>query len=153
MKKKSTLSLTAALCLSLAALFLLQALLVPKYMESSQEGTLIGEYYDQAGNHDVVFIGDSKYSAQLNNKIRFFNCVEYHVSGKPMTVGFIKGILAGNYDITEFYIDGLHRITGFSAIDLRDVFDEIEYLSTQENVNFTIALSTDVLPQYLNKYI
>ena len=102
---------------------------------------------------NVVFIGDSKYSAQLNNKIRFFNCVEYHVSGKPMTVGFIKGILAGNYDITEFYIDGLHRITGFSAIDLRDVFDEIEYLSTQENVNFTIALSTDVLPQYLNKYI
>ena len=102
---------------------------------------------------NVVFIGDSKYSAQLNNKIRFFNCVEYHVSGKPMTVGFIKGILAGNYDITEFFIDGLHRITGFSAIDLRDVFDEIEYLSTQENVNFTIALSTDVLPQYLNKYI
>ena len=102
---------------------------------------------------NVVFIGDSKYSAQLNNKIRFFNCVEYHVTGKPMTVGFIKGILAGNYDITEFYIDGLHRITGFSAIDLRDVFDEIEYLSTQENVNFTIALSTDVLPQYLNKYI
>ena len=102
---------------------------------------------------NVVFIGDSKYSAQLNNKIRFFNCVEYHVSGKPMTVGFIKGILAGNYDITEFYIDGLHRITGFSAIDLRDVFDEIEYLSTQENVNFTIALSTDVLPQYLNRYI
>ena len=102
---------------------------------------------------NVVFMGDSKYTAQLSTKIRFFDCKEFHISGKEMTVGFIKGILAGNYDITEFYIDGLHRITGYSAIDLRDVFDEIEYLSVQEEVNFTIALSTDVLPQYLNKYI
>jgi len=101
----------------------------------------------------VVFVGDSKYTSQLTTKLRFFNCKEYRITGKEATLGFIKGILAGNYDITEFFIDGLHRITGFSAIDLRDVFDEIEYLSTQENVNFTIALSTDVLPQYLNKYI
>ena len=102
---------------------------------------------------NVVFVGDLKYATQLSNKIRFFNCKEYDVSGKEMTLGFLKGILAGNFDITEFFIDGLHRLTGFAAIELRDVFDVIEYLSTQTGVNFTIALSTDVLPQYLNKYI
>lgn len=37
---------------------LLQALLVPKYMEQSPEGALIGEYYDNAGGNDVIFIGD-----------------------------------------------------------------------------------------------
>ncbi len=42
----------------IAVIFLLQALLVPKYMVFSQEGALTGEYYDNAGNHDVIFIGD-----------------------------------------------------------------------------------------------
>ncbi len=46
------------LTLCLAILFFLQALLVPKYMLSSREGALTGEYYENAGNNDVIFIGD-----------------------------------------------------------------------------------------------
>jgi len=57
MKKKLT--LLAALAVSLAVLLLLQALLMPKYMTGkNKEGALIGEYYKNAGNNDVVFIGD-----------------------------------------------------------------------------------------------
>ena len=48
----------AALAISLALLCLLQALLVPKYMDNTKEGALIAEYYDYAGNNDVIFIGD-----------------------------------------------------------------------------------------------
>ncbi len=44
--------------LCLAILGLLQALLVPKYMETSREGALTGEYYANAGDNDVIFIGD-----------------------------------------------------------------------------------------------
>jgi len=50
------------LCTALAAgtliLMLLQMLLVPKYMETSPEGALTGEYYENAGGNDVIFIGD-----------------------------------------------------------------------------------------------
>ena len=48
--------LTAILC-AVLILGLLQALLVPKYMDN-REGALIAEYYDNAGNNDVVFVGD-----------------------------------------------------------------------------------------------
>ena len=58
MKKKFTLTLCASLLVCIALLWLLQALLMPKYMGSVKEGALIGEYYDNAGNNDVVFIGD-----------------------------------------------------------------------------------------------
>ena len=47
-----------ALTVSVAILILLQMLLVPKYMEHSPEGALTGEYYENAGNNDVIFIGD-----------------------------------------------------------------------------------------------
>jgi len=45
-----------ALCLGI--LYLLQMLLVPKYMLHSPEGALTGEYYANAGHNDVIFLGD-----------------------------------------------------------------------------------------------
>ena len=58
MKKKIAL-LLSALVLSGVLLFCLQALLMPKYMEGKhKEGALIAEYYANAGNNDVIFIGD-----------------------------------------------------------------------------------------------
>ena len=50
--------LLIALTVSAAILILLQMLLVPKYMEYAPEGALTGEYYDNAGDNDVIFIGD-----------------------------------------------------------------------------------------------
>ena len=47
-----------ALTVSAAILILLQMLLTPKYMEHVPEGALIGEYYENAGGNDVIFIGD-----------------------------------------------------------------------------------------------
>ena len=57
MKKRYVL-LTSTLVIGLAVLYLLQALLMPKYMDKTKEGALIGEYYANAGDNDVVFIGD-----------------------------------------------------------------------------------------------
>ena len=58
MKKKTTIVLCVTLVVCLGLLWLLQALLMPKYMGSVKEGALIGEYYQNAGNNDVVFVGD-----------------------------------------------------------------------------------------------
>ena len=58
MKKKIITSVCALILLALV-LGLCSALVVPKYTEAKQlEGRLSGEYYDEAGNHDVLFIGD-----------------------------------------------------------------------------------------------
>lgn len=55
---KKRLVLLATVALTVVILLLLQALLVPKYMDNTKEGALIGEYYANAGNNDVIFIGD-----------------------------------------------------------------------------------------------
>lgn len=55
--KKKIFRTIAALLVFIAIFTLLQALLMPKYMDN-REGALIGEYYDRAGNNDVIFIGD-----------------------------------------------------------------------------------------------
>lgn len=58
MKKKSLAIAAASLAAALLILWLLQLLLMPKYMTKTQEGALISEYYQNAGNNDVIFIGD-----------------------------------------------------------------------------------------------
>ena len=58
MKKKSIAILAAALCLMFVFLWLLQALLVPKHMDETKDGAMVAEYYGNAGDNSVVFIGD-----------------------------------------------------------------------------------------------
>ncbi len=53
-KHRQLFSLAAAAVI----LGLVQGLLVPKYMQRTPEGALTGEYYQHAGGHDVIFIGD-----------------------------------------------------------------------------------------------
>ena len=58
MKKKIITSVCAVILLALA-LGICSALVVPKYTEAKRlEGRLSGEYYAEAGDHDVLFIGD-----------------------------------------------------------------------------------------------
>lgn len=50
---------TAAVLLILILLLdTAQRILMPKYVDDIREGALIGEYYKEDANHDVIFIGD-----------------------------------------------------------------------------------------------
>lgn len=58
MKKRILISVSAVIVLSII-FALCTALVVPKYTDATQqEGRLIGEYYGEAGGHDVIFVGD-----------------------------------------------------------------------------------------------
>lgn len=59
--KKRIISIAVSAVLAVAVLYMSTLLLMPKYMENSNEGALIAEYYDEAdkqNKHDVIFVGD-----------------------------------------------------------------------------------------------
>ncbi len=62
---KTVLSVAAVLLAALAAFCLVTRLLEPKYMTDLEEGSFLQEYYDQAGGHDVIFIGDCEVYANF----------------------------------------------------------------------------------------
>ncbi len=51
------------------SLFLLQKLLMPKYVSDVVEGGLIAEYYEEEKDHDVVFIGDCEVYENFSPKV------------------------------------------------------------------------------------
>ena len=62
---KNLLSCTAVVLAFLLLLSLATMLLQPKYMTDLVEGSMIGQYYDEAGGHDVIFIGDCEVYANF----------------------------------------------------------------------------------------
>jgi hypothetical protein len=66
-------------------------------------------------------------------------------NGYEYLKGFISGLHAGNYDITQIFIDGLFQIAGTDSLEEAEKFLEwLESFGTKENVKFTVTVSADI---------
>lgn len=68
-KKKSIVRAACSVIFIFVTLFLLQRLLVPKYVSDVVEGSLISEYYREDKDHDVIFIGDCEVYENFSPKV------------------------------------------------------------------------------------
>lgn len=69
MKKKLVVKVVCSALFIVLTLYLLQKLLVPKYVTDLVEGGLIAEYYGEEKNHDVIFIGDCEVYENFSPKV------------------------------------------------------------------------------------
>lgn len=103
---------------------------------------------------NIVCIEKSmKLTYDINYKARLIDVDEYNVSGYDMLYGFIAGILAGNYDIVEVYLDGVLKLGNHDLEGLGKLLDELEAL-VKENVKMVVTVSADLgaLPEGVRKY-
>ena len=66
---RTLIKLLVTASLVLLCLFLLQRLLMPKYVTDIVEGSLIAEYYGDEKDHDVIFIGDCEVYENFSPKV------------------------------------------------------------------------------------
>lgn len=97
MKKRIIIGVCAVLVIVLV-LGLLQALVTPKYIENP-EGLLTGEYYSEAGEHDVIFVGD---------------CEVYE--------SFVPAVLWEKYGISSYVRGSAQQLVWQSYYILEDTF-------------------------------
>lgn len=57
-RKKKAVCVVISVLVILLVLYLLERLLMPKYMSGVVEGAMVSEYYGEKKDHDVIFIGD-----------------------------------------------------------------------------------------------
>lgn len=69
MKVKKAVKWISSAAFIIVSLFLLQKLLMPKYVSDVVEGGLIAEYYEEEKDHDVVFIGDCEVYENFSPKV------------------------------------------------------------------------------------
>ncbi len=70
-------------------------------------------------------------------------------------LSFIKGMLAANFDIEQIYIDGLSRLLDCNVNDLEELYNGLDAIGGEHNVNFSITASgaLEDLPQFVKKHI
>lgn len=104
---------------------------------------------------NIVCIEKSmKLTYDINYKARLIDVDEYNISGYDMLYGFIAGILAGNYDIVEVYLDGVLKLGNHDLEGLGRLLDELGAL-VKENVKMVVTVSADLetLPDSVCKYV
>jgi len=95
-----------------------------------------------------------KSTYNINSSVHLIDVDDYAISGYTMFYGFLMGVLAGNYDIQEVYIDGILKIGKQDVEGLGNLLDQIEDVA-KEHLKVVVTVSTDLetLPDGIRKYL
>ena len=108
-------------------------------------------------NGNVVCIERGpKLTYDIHYKIRLVEASHYDMSNFDFLKGFISGLYAGNYDISNVFIDNLGNIVKNPDVhDLEDFLQWMDGFGEKNGIKFTATLSgdpstaTDVMRRYL----
>ena len=112
--------------------------------------------YAQTAKGVVVYIDRANHRMHdLNRNIRLVDASHYGLESQKDILSFIKGMLAANFDIEKIYIDGLARLFDCNIAELGEVYQGLEDICKEFNVNVTITASgaLETLPEFVTKYI
>ena len=91
----------------------------------------------------------------LDRNIRLVDASHYGLTTQSEVLAFVKGMLAGNYDIELFYVDGLTRLLDCNISELKEFYDGIDALSKEFGLKFVITASgaKEELPDFIARYV
>jgi energy-coupling factor transporter ATP-binding protein EcfA2 len=92
---------------------------------------------------NVVFIEkDNTLTYNISHKVRLVAADEYAVRGFDSFYGLIAGMCAGNYDITDIFVDSTLKIGG-GVEGLSEFVAKVKALSEKANTNIVFSVSAD----------
>ena len=103
---------------------------------------------------NVVFISNNTSSAMfdISRNVRMTDTTDFDIVNYSEFEGFICGIISGNYDITNIFVDGLFKIVKSDDLDGLETFlARLEKISAKFDISFVLSLSIDIndAPDYV----
>ncbi len=110
--------------------------------------SLANEAVTTSNGNVVVIEKGAKLTYDVTHKARLIDTDQYKISGYDMLFGFISGICAGNYDVTDIFVDSTFKICGKNIDALKDFVSKVKTLSenAETNITFLISANKDELP-------
>lgn len=113
---------------------------------SGKTKKLIDLVHDCVENSDgnvVCIEKEPKLTYDVSSKARLLETDTYLINGHKAFYGFLAGICAGNYDVTDVLIDATFKIVGREYSKLPQFFEMLLELSEATDVNFYLTISCD----------
>ena len=106
---------------------------------------------------NVVFISNdtSRNMYDIKSEIRMADTKDFNLTSWDEFLGFICGIISGNIDISNIFIDGILKIVDNSMDGFEGFLKALEKVSEKFNIDFEISVSidADTAPDYIKRYI
>lgn len=105
-------------------------------------------------NGDLICIEKgAKLTYDISYKVRLVDADRFGVQGYNAFYGFIAGMLAGNYDIKEIFVDGILKIGGADFEELGATLQKLNDLSGDDTrVVFTVSADASELPKSVTQF-
>ena len=105
--------------------------------------SLANEAVAASSGNVVVIEKGAKLTYDVTHKSRLIDTDQYSISGYNMLYGFISGICAGNYDVTDILVDSTFKICKDGISGLEAFTKELQDLSETTSTNIVLLISAD----------
>ncbi len=90
----------------------------------------------------VVLEKGAKLTYDLTHKARLVDTDAYKIKGYDALYGMLSGICAGNYDVTDIFVDSTFKIAGDDKTELSAFVDKLNDLAEEANTAITLLISS-----------
>ncbi|HBB19211.1 MAG TPA: hypothetical protein DCZ62_02095 [Ruminococcus sp.] len=105
------------------------------------------------GNIVCIEKGDNV-RRSISYKVRWCDVQQFGIEGFDAFYGFVAGMLAGNYDIKDIYVDGILRIAGRDYEALGNMLEKLDKLTGEDaNVVFTVSADEEELSENVKQFL
>lgn len=104
---------------------------------------LVNACVENSDGNVVCVEKEPKLTYDISSKARLLETDTYRVSGCKAFYGFLAGICAGNYDVTDVLVDATFKIVGREYGKLPQFFEMLSELSAATDVDFVFTISCD----------
>ena len=104
---------------------------------------LVNDCVNTSDGNVVCVEKEPKLTYDIPSKARLLETETYLINGHKAFYGFLAGICAGNYDVTDVLIDATFKIIGREYEKLPQFFEMLSELSAATEVTFYFTISCD----------
>ncbi len=114
---------------------------------------MIKESAEKATGNVVCIERGMKLTYDIPHKVRLVDAEEYGITSYDAFYGFVAGMLAGNYDIQQVFVDGILKIGGRDYNELGAMLEKLAMIAKDVKITFTVSADDEELPQSVKAFM
>ncbi len=108
---------------------------------------------EKATGNVVCIERGMKLTYDIPHSVRLVDAEDYGITSYDNFYGFVAGLLAGNHDIQEVFVDGILKIGGRDYEALGAMIEKLAVLAKDINLVFTVSADPEELPAKVRAFI
>ncbi|MCI1982996.1 MAG: hypothetical protein LKJ45_07550 [Oscillospiraceae bacterium] len=111
------------------------------------------EAAQKSSGNVVVIEKGNQLTYDISHDVRLVDIDSYGIQGVEALEGFLCGICAGNYDVTDIFVDSTLKIIGQDMNVLTGFVQKLDRLSSLADTKMTLLVSADqsAIPEEIKK--